>query len=123
MPHFVINSNMKLICCKFAVTCKVRNCPEQAVQSRKSEKQVEQRKASIFVDDKITLIDVQCIWIAASQFLFKINYFFDSRQRNKLQLKRSASRKIISSGKLNAKMASRQVFSVFRAGKYHRLYR
>ena len=114
---------MKLICCKFAVTCKVRNCPEQAVQSRTSEKQVEQRKASIFVDDKITLIDVQCIWIAGSQFLFKINYSFDSRQRNNLQLKRSASRKIISSGKLNAKMASRQVFSVFRAGKYHRLYR
>ena len=40
-----------------------------------------------------------------------------------MQLKRSASRKIISSGKLNAKMTSRQVLSVFREGKYDRLYR
>ena len=57
---------MKLIYCKFAVAYKVRNDLEQAVQSRTGEKQVEQRKASIFVDDKITLMDVQCIWIACS---------------------------------------------------------
>ena len=57
---------MKLIYCKFAVAYKVRNDLEQAVQSRTGEKQVEQMKASIFVDDKITLIDVQCIWIACS---------------------------------------------------------
>ena len=52
---------MKLIYCKFAVTCKLQNDLEQAVQFRTGEKQVEQRKASIFVDDKITLIDAQFI--------------------------------------------------------------
>ena len=83
-----------------------------------------EKKNLLLCGRPIKLIDRYSMLLDSMLLIFiRIRHSFDGGHRNGIQPKSNASRKMISSRKIDAKMAPQQIFRVFRAARYHRRYR